>query len=139
MRAPASEPGVVRLGALAAVPHLIERGALLVACEVLALALLVARVGRADNHHSSVPADHGAVLADHFDARFDFHESYLRVVVRSAVAVDNPPARQVVRREFDHYAVLWEDSDVVLPHLAADVSEYFVAVGELHPEHGVRE
>src|SRR6185437_16902359 len=31
------------------------------------------------------------------------------------------------------------DADVVLPHLAADVRQDLVAIGELHPEHRVRE
>ena len=34
------------------------------------------------------------------------------------VAVDDAAARQVVRRELHHHAVLGEDPDVVLAHLA---------------------
>src|SRR5690349_8341720 len=55
------------------------------------------------------------------------------------VAVDDPATGQVVRAELDHYAVLGEDPDVVLTHLARDVSENLVTVGQLNPEHGVRE
>src|SRR5690554_5826136 len=55
------------------------------------------------------------------------------------VAVDDPPAGEVVRRELHHDPVLGQDADVVLPHLAADVGQDLVPVGQLHPEHGVRE
>src|SRR5919107_5467121 len=55
----------------------------------------------------------------------------------SLVAVDDAPAGQVVRRELDDDPVLGEDADVVLPHLAADVSQDLVPVRQLHAEHGV--
>src|SRR5262245_41303810 len=58
---------------------------------------------------------------------------------RLLVAVDDPPAGQVVRREFDDNPVLGQDADVMLPHLAADVRQNLVAIGELDPEHGIRE
>src|SRR5213083_2061326 len=61
------------------------------------------------------------------------------VAVRSLVAVDDAPSGEVVRRQFDDDPVLGQDTDVVLPHLAADVSQDLVSVGELDPEHGVRE
>src|SRR5690606_19668631 len=54
------------------------------------------------------------------------------------VPVDDPPAGQVVRRKLHHDPVLGQDADVVLPHLAADVSQHAMAVGELDPEHRVR-
>ena len=57
----------------------------------------------------------------------------------SLVAVDDPPAGQVVRRKFHDDSVLRQDADVVLPHLAADVGQDLVSVGEFDPEHGVRE
>src|SRR5688572_6209616 len=53
------------------------------------------------------------------------------------VAVDDPTSREVVRRELHHDPVLGEDPDVVLAHLAADVGEHLVPVGQLHAEHGV--
>src|SRR4051812_1241549 len=55
------------------------------------------------------------------------------------VAVDDPTAGQVVGRELHHHAVLRKDADVVLPHLAADVRQDPVTVGELDAEHGVRQ
>ena len=55
------------------------------------------------------------------------------------VAVDDPTAGQVVRAELDHDAVLREDADVVLTHLARDVGEDLVAVRQLHTEHRVRQ
>src|SRR3954452_6862607 len=53
------------------------------------------------------------------------------------VAVDDATPSEVVRRELHHHAVLGEDPDVVLAHLAADVGEHLVSVGQLDPEHGV--
>src|SRR3954452_22580418 len=53
------------------------------------------------------------------------------------VPVDDATPGEVVRREFHHHAVLREDPNVVLAHLAADVGEHLVSVGQLDPEHGV--
>src|SRR5262249_33223112 len=57
----------------------------------------------------------------------------------SLIAVDDPPAGEIVRGELHDDPVLGQDADVVLPHLAADVGQDLVTVGELHPEHGVRQ
>src|SRR5947209_17856252 len=51
--------------------------------------------------------------------------------VRSLVAVDDAPASQVVRRQLDDDPVLGQDADVVLPHLAADMGQNLVAIGDL--------
>ena len=57
----------------------------------------------------------------------------------SAVAEDDPTTGQVVGAELNDYSVLGEDPDVVLAHLARDVCENLVTVGQLDPEHCVRE
>src|SRR5688500_10953441 len=57
----------------------------------------------------------------------------------SFVAVDDAPAGEVVRTQLHYDSVLGQDADVVLPHLAADVSQDLVAILKLDPEHGVRE
>src|SRR4051795_13747037 len=57
----------------------------------------------------------------------------------SLVAIDDAPTGQVVRRKLDDDPVLGKDADVVLPHLAGDVSQHLVTIGELHAEHGVRQ
>src|SRR3954467_14581041 len=89
-----------------------------------ALALLVAQVV-ADDHDPPVTADHLALRADALDARLDLHVLlFLRGAHRgrtpagSLVAVDDPAARQVVRRQLHDDLVLGEDPDVVLTHLA---------------------
>src|SRR5690242_19538966 len=55
------------------------------------------------------------------------------------VAVDDPATGQVVGGELHHHAVLGEDPDVVLAHLAADVGEDLVPVAQLHAEHPIGE
>src|SRR3954462_936481 len=61
------------------------------------------------------------------------------VVLLLLVPVDDPTAGQAVRRQLDHHSVFRKDADVVLPHLAADVRQDPVPVGELDAEHGVRQ
>src|SRR5690606_6649366 len=65
----------------------------------------------------------------------------VRAVARpgSAVTEDDASAGQVVRAELHHDPVLREDPDVVLTHLARDVSQHNVTVGQLDSEHRVRE
>src|SRR5207248_3814590 len=58
---------------------------------------------------------------------------------RSAVPVDDPAPREVVRRELHEHPVPGQDPDVVHPHLAGDVGEDLVTVVELDAEHRVRE
>src|SRR6185437_13976766 len=53
------------------------------------------------------------------------------------VAVDDTAAGQVVRTQLHDHAVLREDADVVLTHLARDVGKHFVPVGQLNAEHRV--
>src|SRR3954452_21744742 len=102
------------------------------------LALLVARV-LADHHDAAVATDHLALVTDLLDARVDLHVSPFWSAGRLLVPVDDPTPREVVPRELHHHAVLGEDPDVVLAHLAADVGQDLVTVAQLDPEHGVRE
>jgi hypothetical protein len=46
---------------------------------------------------------------------------------------------EVVGGQLDDHPVAGEDADVVHAHLPGDVRQDAVAVGQLHPEHGVRE
>src|SRR5699024_7902654 len=55
------------------------------------------------------------------------------------VAVADPSAGEVVVRQLHDHAVLRQDADVVLPHLAADVGEDLMPVLELDAEHCVRQ
>src|SRR6266508_1970739 len=119
-----------------------------------ALPLLVPRV-LADHHDPAVTPDHLALVADLLDARIDLHRAsffgsvngWSVVLARGRrppgvlllVAVDDPTPGEVVRRELHHDPVLGEDPDVVLPHLAADVREHLVPVGQLDAEHRVRQ
>src|SRR6187401_208500 len=56
---------------------------------------------------------------------------------RLLVAVYDPTAGQVVRAQFHDHAVLGEDADVVLTHLARNVGKNFVAVGQLNAKHRI--
>ena len=52
---------------------------------------------------------------------------------RLLVPVDDATAREVVGAQLHHHPVLRENSDVVLAHLAGDVSEHLVAVARARP------
>src|SRR6478735_6335620 len=54
-----------------------------------------------------------------------------------AVAVDDTAAGQVVGAELHDHAVLRDDADVVLPHLARDRGEDLVSVAQLNAEHRI--
>lgn len=109
-------------------------------CGTLALTLLVTRV-IADDHNVAVTADDLALFADLFNAGLDLHgdslfslSSYPRdaggryLQHPLLVAVDDPASGQIVRTQLDDHAVLGEDADVVLTHLARDVGKNTVAV-----------
>src|SRR5699024_4765371 len=53
------------------------------------------------------------------------------------VAVDDASAGQVIRRQLHYNTVLWENTDVVLTHLAGNVSKDLVPMIELDTEHCV--
>ena len=53
------------------------------------------------------------------------------------VAVDDPATGQIVGGQLHDDAILWEDANVVLTHLARDVGEHLVSVGQLNAEHRV--
>src|SRR5439155_27136753 len=107
---------------------------------LLALPLLVARV-RTDDHHHAMAADGLALIAHLLHGRTNLHRNLepTRSGRRSAVPVDDPAPREVVRRELHEHPVTRQDPDVVHPHLAGDVGEDLVTVVELDAEHRVRE
>jgi hypothetical protein len=47
--------------------------------------------------------------------------------------------RQVIRRQLDRHPIARQDFDEVLAHLSRQVSEDFMAFGDLHPEGGIRQ
>src|SRR5580698_6140859 len=53
------------------------------------------------------------------------------------VPVNDATAAQVVRTELNDHPVIRQNTDVVHPHLPADVGEYLVPVVQLHPEEGI--
>ena len=122
----------------------------------LALALLVTRVALADHHDVSIAADDAAVVTDRLDAGVDLHcvsfDRCLRTDLsgiepveisryfpaeRLLVAVGDAATGQVVGAQLDNNPILRKDPDVVLSHLARDVGEHFVSVGQLNTKHRV--
>ena len=105
--------------------------------QVLALTLLVASV-LADHHDAAMATNDLALIADRLDAWVHLHD-VLPVLVWLFVAINNAAAGEVIRRKFNHYAVIRKDADVVHSHLAADVRKNFVTVVQLHAKHGIRQ
>ena len=56
---------------------------------LLALALLVTRVGLADDHDVSVAANDAALLADRLDAGVDLHDVLLSRCLRSPASIED--------------------------------------------------
>ena len=44
---------------------------------------------------------------------------------------------QIIGRHFQSHFVSWQNPDVVHPHLTRNMRQHFVAILQLHPEHGV--
>jgi len=61
----------------------------------------------------------------------------LLLVRLSLVPVHDATTGEVIRRKFHDDSVVGEDTDVVHPHLSADVRQHFVTVFQFHSEHGV--
>jgi hypothetical protein len=53
------------------------------------------------------------------------------------VAVGDATSFEVVRSELYLDAIAWENTDVVHPHLARDMGQYFVAIFEFNTKHGI--
>lgn len=110
----------------------------------------------ADHHDHAITTDHLALIADRLHARvnlqgfvllrlrFQVERNYLcrpshgKEEQKSLlVAVNDTSAVEVIRTEFHHYAILREDSNVVLTHLSRDSCKYNVPVGQLNTEHRI--
>jgi len=56
---------------------------------------------------------------------------------RLLIAVDDPPAIQVVRAELHRYTIAGENTDEIFPHAPGNVSQHLVVVLQLYLEHGI--
>ncbi|MEN9749657.1 MAG: hypothetical protein RL149_735 [Actinomycetota bacterium] len=75
----------------------------------------------ADNHDATVATNNFALVANLLDAWVYLHVScfFFGVIAnRLFVAINNSATSQVVCAELYDYAILWEDSNVVLAHLS---------------------
>jgi hypothetical protein len=70
-----------------------------------------------------------------FSLRLGDHCSCLHY--RLLVPVRDPTAGQVVWRHFYDNPIVWQNPDVVHPHLATNVSQNLMAIVELDPEHRI--
>jgi hypothetical protein len=99
------------------------------------LTLLVFR-SVADNHDATLATNNFALIANLLHAWLNFHDcpplfTTSFGVCRSKlllVAIDNATSCKVIRTQLHDHAIGREDSDVVLPHLPADVSQDLVPV-----------
>ena len=105
------------------------------ASPLLTLTLLVPGISTNDAYHA-LALDHFAFAADFFDRCHYFHDSPRNTLFG---AEDDTGAGQVIRRKFNRDLISGEDTDVVHPHLAGDVSENHVTVFELDPKRRVRQ
>lgn len=113
---------------------------------MLSLTLLVTGVG-ANHHNISVTANHATAVADSFDTRANLHFFLLlasypfsRAVPSQYplfVAINDSATGQVVRTQLHNHAILGEDTNVVLTHLARNVGKNLVTVGQLNTKHRV--
>ena len=79
----------------------------------LALTLFVTRVF-ADDHDATVATNNFALIANLLDAWVYLHEFSFFLFV----AINDATTSQVICAQLNNHAVLWEDADVVLAHLA---------------------
>ena len=95
---------------------------------VLSLALFVPRV-TTNHHHVSVAANHATPVANLLDARANLHfllscrprtrePGPFLLSTRLLVAIDDAATGQVIGAQLHNHAILRENSDVVLAHLA---------------------
>jgi hypothetical protein len=108
--------------------------------KALALTLFVARV-IADDHDATVATNNLALVANLLDAWVNLHVSYsssgsLRTDL--LVPINDSTSGEVVSAEFNNDLVLWKDANVVLTHLAGDMCQDLVSVGQLDSKHCVR-
>src|SRR5258708_30829792 len=101
---------------------------------LLPLALLMLGID-ADHSHASAPVDHLALVTNFFDACPYFHGSYSFLSL--LIAIDNPAARQVIRRKLHRDFVSRQNADEVLAHLAGDMREDLVFIFHGDAEHGI--
>lgn len=105
---------------------------------MLALLLLVTGV-RADHANDAIAADNLAVTANFLYRRLYSHFSSFQSKRASASfrTEHDPGAGQVVGRELHGDLVSRKDADVVHPHLAGNMPEYYVSIFKLDPERRV--
>src|SRR5580693_5434747 len=54
------------------------------------------------------------------------------------VPVNNPAARQVIRRKFYRHAISRQDTNKILAHLSRNMGQHLVLIFQLHAKHGIR-
>jgi hypothetical protein len=86
----------------------------------------------ADNHDATLATNNFAFIANLLHTWLNFHVLpslfFTLRLFELLVPVNDSSSGEVIRTQFHDYTVGWKDTDVVLPHLPADVSENFMSV-----------
>jgi hypothetical protein len=98
------------------------------------LALLVLWV-LADDANNALTLDYLALVANLLNRSSDFH--CIPLLRPLPVSIQNPPTRQVVRRQLHQHTVSREDLDVMHTDLPRNVSQQLMAAVKTNLEHGV--
>jgi hypothetical protein len=99
-----------------------------------------------DHTHDAAPMNDLALHADFLHRCPNFHVSLVLAALGDAddgaillVPVNDPAAREVIRRKLHRDAISRQDADEILAHLSGDVSQHLMLVFELDAEHRVWE
>lgn len=83
----------------------------------------------ADNHDTTLATNNFALIANLLHAWLYLHaDLLLLILLELLVPINNSTAREVIRTQLHDYTISWQDADVVLTHLPANVREDSVSV-----------
>ena len=92
----------------------------------------------ADNHNLAFSLYDLALLADLLYGWFNLH-SIIPTLSFLLCTPGNASLRKVIYRHLDGYAVTGQNSDIVHSQLSRDMSRYYMPIGKLDLEGGVRQ
>jgi hypothetical protein len=113
---------------------------LLIAYCLLSLSLLEAGILFVNNIQLALAANDLAISTAFFNGCSYFHNYFLFLIPDSELFISEyyPSPRQVIRRHFYSHFISRQNADIVHSHFPRDGCQYFVAIFQLYPEHGIR-